>query len=240
MAKYCHEENAVAATTTFKMKMQQVIEKVVEEQFQDICGAEVIYGEESDEEEEQIHIKDLDQAPPKMEDNKPQVHDPMEEVNLDYVEETRITYINSFLSTNLKEQIISLLQGFKDCFAWNYVEITGLDRGLVEHRLPIRPEFHPLQQPLRRMSKEVELNVKEETEELLKTKFIRPTRYVQWLANIVLVMKKNGKLWVCVDFRDLNVATPKDLYVRPIADMLVDYAANNELLSFMDGFSSYN
>ena len=108
----------------------------------------------------------------------------------------------------------------------------------MEHRLRIKPEFHHFQQPPRRMSKEVEL--KGEIEKLLKAKFIKPTRYVQWLANIVPVMKKNGKLRVCVDFRDLNVATPKDIYVMPIADMLVDSTANNELLPFMDGFSSYN
>ena len=90
------------------------------------------------------------------------------------------------------------------------------------------------------MSKGVELKVKEEIEKLLKAKFIRPTRYVQWLANIVHVMKKNGKLRVCVDFRDLNVATLEDMYVMPIADMLVDSTANNELLSFMDDFFGYN
>ena len=50
-------------------------------------------------------------------------------------------------------------------------------------------------------------------------------------------MKKNEKLRVCVDFR---VATPKDMYVMPNADMLVDSIANNELLSFMDSFSGYN
>ena len=43
-----------------------------------------------------------------------------------------------------------------------------------------------------------------------------------------------------MNFRDLNVATHKDMYVMPTADMLVDFAANNELLSFMDDFSSYN
>ena len=53
-------------------------------------------------------------------------------------------------------------------------------------------------------------------------------------------MKKNGKLRVYVDFRDLNAATPKDVYVMPIANMLVDSTANNELWSFMDGFSGYN
>ena len=104
----------------------------------------------------------------------------------------------------------------------------------MEHRLPIRPEFHYFQQQLRRMSKEVELKVKGEIEKLLKA------RYVQWLANIVPMMKKNGKLRACVDFRDLNVATYKAMYVMPIADMLVDSAANNEMLSFMDGFSSHN
>ena len=54
------------------------------------------------------------------------------------------------------------------------------------------------------------------------------------------MMKKNGKLRVCVDLRDLNAVTPKDMYVIPIADMLVDSTANNELLSFMDDFSRYN
>ena len=54
-------------------------------------------------------------------------------------------------------------------------------------------------------------------------------------------MKKNGKLRVCVEFRDLYVATPKDMYVMPnIVDMLVDSTTNNELLFFMDGFSRYN
>ena len=63
---------------------------------------------------------------------------------------------------------------------------------------------------------------------------------MQWLANIVPVMKKNGKLRVCVDFRDLNFVTPKDMCVMPITNMLVDSTANNDLLSFMDGFSRYN
>ena len=53
-------------------------------------------------------------------------------------------------------------------------------------------------------------------------------------------MKKNGKLKICLHFRDSNAATPKDMYVMPIADLLVDSIANNELLSFMDDFSRYN
>ncbi|XP_024196156.1 uncharacterized protein LOC112199358 [Rosa chinensis] len=54
------------------------------------------------------------------------------------------------------------------------------------------------------------------------------------------VRKKNGKMRVCVDYRDLNKATPKDVYPKPVADMLVDAVAGHELLSFMDGTSSYH
>ena len=44
----------------------------------------------------------------------------------------------------------------------------------------------------------------------------------------------------CVDYRDLNAATPKDMYVMFVVEILVDSTTNNELLSFMDGFSRYN
>ena len=55
----------------------------------------------------------------------------MEEVNLGTVEEQRITYISSLLPSDLKEGIIIILQEFKDCFAWNYDEMIGLDKILV-------------------------------------------------------------------------------------------------------------
>ena len=63
----------------------------------------------------------------------------------------------------------------------------------MEHRLPIKPEFHHFQQPPKRMSKEVKLKINKEIEKLLTTKFIKPIRYVQWLENTVPMMKNNGK-----------------------------------------------
>ena len=84
-------------------------------------------------------MEDLEQAPPKFEDTQPQVHDPMKEVNLDTVEEPRITYISSLLPSDFREGIITTLHEFKDCFSWNYDEMPGLDRSLVEHHLPIKP-----------------------------------------------------------------------------------------------------
>ena len=60
------------------------------------------------------------------------------------------------------------------------------------------------------------------------------------MANIVSVPKKDGKLCMCVDYRDLNKASPKDDFPLPHIDMLVDNTAKFKVFSFMDGFSGYN
>ncbi|KAI5344127.1 hypothetical protein L3X38_012004 [Prunus dulcis] len=119
--------------------------------------------------------------------------------------------------------------------------MPGLDRQLVEHKLPIKDGYLPVKQARRRMSMDTELKVKEEIERLLKAGFIRPTIYADWLANIVPVLKRKiGAVRICVDYRNLNEASPKDEYPMPMADMLVDRAAHNQMLSFMDGNAGYN
>ncbi|KAM2155555.1 hypothetical protein ACFX1Q_047245 [Malus domestica] len=60
------------------------------------------------------------------------------------------------------------------------------------------------------------------------------------MANIVPMLKKNGTLRIYIDFRNLNLATPKDKYPMLISDLLIDAAAHHEILSFMDGHAGYN
>ena len=64
--------------------------------------------------------------------------------------------------------------------------------------------------------------------------------YPDWLANVVMVKKTNGKWRMCVDFIDLNKSCPKDSYLLPRINQLVDSTAGHKLLSFMDAFSRYN
>jgi hypothetical protein len=90
------------------------------------------------------------------------------------------------------------------------------------------------------MAPDIILKVKEEIERLVAANFIRPARFVEWLSNIVLVMKKNGKLRICVDFRNLNNATPKDEYPMPMADLFVNGVAGYQILSMMDEHFGYN
>ena len=64
--------------------------------------------------------------------------------------------------------------------------------------------------------------------------------YLEWLANVVSVLKKDGKVRMCINFRDLNKASPKDDFPLPHIDILVDNTMGHALLLFMDGFSGYN
>jgi hypothetical protein len=82
--------------------------------------------------------------------------------------------------------------------------------------------------------------VKKEVERLIEANFNQPCRYADWISNIVPVYKKNGKMRVCIDFRDLNRATPMDGYPMPVADLLVDAAGGHKVISFMDGNAGYN
>ncbi|XP_050217550.1 uncharacterized protein LOC126668387 [Mercurialis annua] len=176
----------------------------------------------------------------KLEDDLAQVQDDLLEINLGTVESPRPIYINAGLTAEFKEQLIALLNEFRDCFAWSYDEMSGLDPNIAQHKLPIKSGFTPFRQPPRRISREVDTLIQDEIKRLDDVKFIREAQYTEWLSNIVPVMKRNGKLRVCVDFRNLNLATPKDEYPMSVADMLIDRVAGHTVLSFLDAHSGYN
>jgi len=97
-----------------------------------------------------------------------------------------------------------------------------------------------VKQPSWRLRPEFQDQVIDKVDKLIKAGFIKEIQYPRWLANIVPVEKKNGQIRVCVDFRDLNRACPKDDFPLPITEMVVDATTGFEALSFMDGSSGYN
>ncbi|KAM2124938.1 hypothetical protein ACFX1Q_015474 [Malus domestica] len=119
----------------------------------------------------------------------PAVEDYLETIDLIAEKDPRYIQISGLFDTEDRAKVISLLHEFKDCFAWHYIEMLGLDPTLVEHRMPIKEGFKPVKQAPQRMSKEIEEKVKEEIKRLVKVGFIRPAKYVEWLVNIVLVLK---------------------------------------------------
>jgi hypothetical protein len=149
--------------------------------------------------------------------------------------------VNKTLEIDPRNEMIGLLKEYLDCFAWNYTEMTGLSREIIEHRLPIKSIFRPFKQKARTFRPDLLPRIKDEIHRLLEANFIRPRRYAESVSNIVPVEKKeSGKLRVCIDFHNLNRATPKDEYPMPIADTLINNAPGNRIISFLDGNAGYN
>jgi hypothetical protein len=90
------------------------------------------------------------------------------------------------------------------------------------------------------MSEERILAAKAEVLRLLDANVIREVKYPEWLANVVLVPKKNGKMRMCIDFIDLNIACKKDPFPLPRIDTSVNKAAGCNRLSLLDCFSGYH
>jgi hypothetical protein len=134
--------------------------------------------------------------------------DKLEAVDIGPGDKPRPTYISAKLDLEYKQELIVLLKKFRDCFAWEYYEMPGLDRSIVEHRLLIKPGYRLFKQAPRRIKPKILEDVKIEITRLYEAKFIRQCRYAEWISSVVPVYKKNGKMRVCIDFRDLNKATP--------------------------------
>ena len=149
-------------------------------------------------------------------------------------------FISSQLTIQENEQLVTLLKEYMDVFAWNYDEMPGLDPGLVVHALNMDPGVKPVIQPTRVFHTDVETQITQEVKKLLAAGFIKPIQHPKWLSNVAPIKKKNGQIYCCVDFHNLNKACPKDEFPLPNIDLLIDSAAGSSMFSFMDGYSGYN
>uniref|UniRef100_A0A2N9ILM6 Uncharacterized protein n=1 Tax=Fagus sylvatica TaxID=28930 RepID=A0A2N9ILM6_FAGSY len=181
-----------------------------------------------------------DEAPHAIEDGGQATVDELKELNLGTVDEPRPIFISALLTPAEEKEYLELLTEYKDVFAWTYKEMPGLDPRVAVHRLAIKQEARPVKQAQRRFRPELLPQIEAEVNKLEQAGFIREVQFPKWIANIVPVRKKNGQIRVCVDFRDLNRACPKDDFPLPNTELMVDSTIGHEALSFMDGSSGYN
>ncbi|KAA3481295.1 RNA-directed DNA polymerase (Reverse transcriptase), Ribonuclease H [Gossypium australe] len=101
----------------------------------------------------------------------------------------RMVKIAACITAETKRDLIELLQEFKDVFVWSYQDMLGLSTNIVVYQLPIKEKCIPVQQKLRRIRPDVLLKIKEEP-------ISSPS------------IKKDEKVRMCVDYRDLNKVSP--------------------------------
>jgi hypothetical protein len=119
--------------------------------------------------------------------------------------------------------------------------MLGVPRELAEHKLKVYPQARPIRQKLRRFTHDKREAIHAELARLVAAGFIREVLHPKWLANPVLVLKKNKVDWcMCVDYTDLNKHCPKDPFGLPRIDQVVDSIAGCSMLSFLDRYSGYH
>jgi hypothetical protein len=164
----------------------------------------------------------------------------LEVIMLDDDEPSKTTSIGTKMDGTIREAMINFLKSNLDVFAWMHDDMPGIDPAKICHKLNVNPSIRPIKQKRRVFAPDRNQTISDEVEKLLTAGFIREVFYPDWLANVVMVKKANGKWRMCVDFTDLNKACPKDSFPLPRIDQLVDSTAGHRLLTFMDAFSGYN
>ena len=140
------------------------------------------------------------------------------DISLDESNPERCTKVGVDLKGKIKEDLVQFLKKNIDVFAWSHKDMPGIDPSVITHRLNVCPSFKPIRQKKRVFAPERGNAVKDEVQKLMVVKFIWEVYYPDWLANVVMVKKANGKWRICVDFTDLNKACPKDSYPLPHID----------------------
>ncbi|XP_012850074.1 PREDICTED: uncharacterized protein LOC105969843 [Erythranthe guttata] len=168
---------------------------------------------------------------------------PMEELRVVHLSESdpmRVTKIGTRMNSETAEELIACLRDHQDVFAWSPADLVGIDPSVAVHKLNLRPDARPVKQKRRHFGAEKDKIIGEEVKRLLEAGHIREIQFPTWLSNAVLVKKAEGKWRMCIDFRDLNQACPKDHYPLPRIDQLVDSTAGCAMLSMMDASQGYH
>ncbi|XP_074559865.1 uncharacterized protein LOC141815896 [Curcuma longa] len=144
------------------------------------------------------------------------------------------------LPFELKQELAECLRRNQDVFAWDPANLTGVSPDVVMHRLNVLPGARPIKQKRRHFGPEQNKVIRDEVQKLLKAGYIKEVHFPTWLSNVVLVPKPGNKWRVCVDFRDLNKACPKDCYPLPRIDQLVDSTSGHEYICMLDAYQGYH
>jgi hypothetical protein len=121
-----------------------------------------------------------------------------------------------------RSSLKQVLKDNADVFAWTPSDMVGVPRELSEHRLNVSKTKTPVAQKKRTMGPEQIWAVIEEVEKLKQAGILREVKYQTWIANPVLVRKHDVGWRMCVDFKNLSDACPKDCYPLPSIDVKVD------------------
>jgi len=111
---------------------------------------------------------------------------------------------------------------------------------LAQHRIELDTSISPTHQARYKLNPNYVATIKQDIDKLLVARLIQLVEEATWLSPIVVVLKNNGNLKICVDFKKLNKVTKKNPYPLPFSNEVLNTIAGYEAYSFLDGYSSYH
>ncbi|GJW24874.1 reverse transcriptase domain-containing protein [Tanacetum coccineum] len=148
--------------------------------------------------------------------------------------------IGSTLTEKGSNKLCDLLQRNLDIFSWKPADMTGVLRHIAEHRLNVREGCSPVRQKKKEQATDRNQAIQEEVEKLVEAGIMKEVHYHDWLFNPVMVKKHDDSWRMCVDFKDLNKACPKDGYPLPKIDWKVESLCGFRFKCFLDVYKGYH
>jgi hypothetical protein len=164
----------------------------------------------------------------------------LKSIQLQEADSSKTAIIGAGLDEKQELALVSFLWANRDIFAWKPVDMPGVLRELIEHSLNVHPQAMPKKQRFQRFAHDKREAIKQEIAKLLAAGFIKEVIHPEWVANPILVRKKNNEWRMCVDYTDLNKHCPKDHFGVPRIDQVVNSTASCILLCFLDCYSVYH
>ncbi|GJW50049.1 hypothetical protein Tco_0091400 [Tanacetum coccineum] len=138
-------------------------------------------------------------------------------IHPEYLEQTIV--IGSTLTEEGRKALYDLLRRSLDVFSWKPADMTGVPRHISEHRINVREGCPLVRQKKISQAPERNKAIKEEVEKLVDSGIMKEVYYHSWISNPVMVKKHDDSWRMCVDFKDLNKACPKDDKVGAVLNL---------------------
>ena len=145
----------------------------------------------------------------------------VDDCNIGTEEDPKIIKISKNLPPKAKKEYMALLKKCSKVFAWKYEDLKVYYTSLIQHTIPIKENEKPFRKKLRRINPLLLPLIEKEIRNIFYEKIIVALRHSRWLANVVLVRKKNGEIIICIDFINLNKVSPEDNYPVPQMDHIL-------------------
>ena len=142
----------------------------------------------------------------------------LDDFPLDESNSEKFTRIKTSMEEKAKQDLVQFLKKSTDVFAWSHEDMPRIDPRVITHHLNVSSSYTLVCQKRRVFTLEWDNAIKEEVQKLETLEFVLKGYYPDWLANVVMVKKANGKWRMCMDFTNLNKACPKDSYPLPCID----------------------